>query len=132
MNESNEHEETILEKALEIDSQEARNAYLMGACGDDVELRRRLERLIVAHRKSGNFLNKQARDDDESVTAALTESPITEGPGGFNRKIQAFGKGGRRRFWSGVHGRAKQTHSAARRTKNHHTGHGHQSGCWSF
>ncbi len=68
--------EAIFFAVLDINDPQDRIAYLEHACGDDLELRRHVERLLEAHPKLGEFLNVQAAD------VVVTEStPIAEGPG---------------------------------------------------
>ena len=49
--------ERIFNQAIEIESASHRDAFLKGACGEDKELRQRLENLIRAHEAAGGFLN---------------------------------------------------------------------------
>jgi eukaryotic-like serine/threonine-protein kinase len=48
--------EAIFFAALERHTAEERIAYLNAACGDDSNLRQRVERLLAAHPKVGKFL----------------------------------------------------------------------------
>ncbi len=48
--------EAIFFAALEKRTAEERTAYLNAACGDDSNLRQRVERLLAAHPQVGNFL----------------------------------------------------------------------------
>ena len=50
--------------ALERDAPEERAAYLHRVCGPDLELYRRIERLLRAHHDAGDFLRgpEQVRD----------------------------------------------------------------------
>jgi eukaryotic-like serine/threonine-protein kinase len=52
--------EVIFFAALEKETAEERLAYLNGACGDDSNLRQRVERLLAAHPQVGNFLQPPA------------------------------------------------------------------------
>ena len=69
------NEETILGTALEMPP-DARAAYLVEACGNDETLRERLERLLAASEKVGNFMAKPAVAPavDPGVTEALSLS----------------------------------------------------------
>jgi eukaryotic-like serine/threonine-protein kinase len=46
----------IFDAAVELTSVEVRNAYLIGACGKDAELRAQVETLLRAHEQAGGFL----------------------------------------------------------------------------
>ena len=48
--------DSIYLAAIEMPSDEQRSAYLDQACGDDAELRKRVERLLEAQSKVGSFL----------------------------------------------------------------------------
>jgi serine/threonine-protein kinase len=62
---------------MERQSPEARAAYLEEACGSDLELRRRVERLLEARPKVGSFLDAPAA----GPTVTLTAPEVVEGPG---------------------------------------------------
>jgi serine/threonine protein kinase len=61
--------DTIFCAAIEIGTAEARVAFLAEACGNDVELRRRVEKLVAAHFQAGSFLEGPA--PLQEVTAGL-------------------------------------------------------------
>jgi serine/threonine protein kinase len=69
-------DETIFATALEKPA-EARAAYLAEACGNDEALRKRLEKLLAASEKVGNFMANPAvaPDPDPAATEALTGTP---------------------------------------------------------
>ena len=46
--------------ASEIESKAERDAFLAGACGDDLELRQQIEQLLQSDQHAGSFLNKPA------------------------------------------------------------------------
>ena len=52
--------DTIVCAAVDIDSEANRLAYIAGACGDDCLLRARVEKLVAAHFRAGNFLEEPA------------------------------------------------------------------------
>ena len=52
--------DTLFCAAVEIASAEDRAAYLAQACGSDPELRARVEKLVAAHFRAGNFLASPA------------------------------------------------------------------------
>ena len=65
--------DSIFFAALEKTSPEERASYLDEVCGEDVELRRRVERLLKAHPKAaGGFL--------ESPPAELSFPPFRRAP----------------------------------------------------
>jgi WD40 repeat protein/serine/threonine protein kinase len=83
--------ESIFLAALARDSAEDRAAYLDQACGDDQELRRRVERLLGAHPKVGSFLQGPA------PAATVDEARPADGPGtriGPYKLLQQLGEGG--------------------------------------
>jgi serine/threonine protein kinase len=78
----------IFDEAAEMGDKNARWAYLDGACGDDLELRRKVDALLQAHQGAGSFLEKPAIEAgaDAAVAAepsgdCLPPRPGTEGPG---------------------------------------------------
>ncbi len=79
--------------ALEIDDREARESFLVAACGRNSELRGRVERLLTANSRIGNFLNPPAI----AATVAHSSLPFVEGPGtviGPYKLREAIGEGG--------------------------------------
>src|SRR5579863_8695548 len=69
-----------------------RAAYLGQACGQDSDLKDRVEKLLAAHERAADFLNQPAAGD---LTAAYR--PIEEGPGtliGPSKLLQQIGEGG--------------------------------------
>jgi serine/threonine protein kinase/tetratricopeptide (TPR) repeat protein len=70
-----------------------RAAFLKEACGDAVELRRHVERMLAAHPQAGSFLNAPA----PALVATIDEPPITERPGtiiGPYKLKEQIGEGG--------------------------------------
>jgi WD40 repeat protein/serine/threonine protein kinase len=77
--------------ALEISSHQERAAYLDRACGNDVQLRRRIERLLVAHAEAPSFLAVTPSD------VAATGEWQGESPGtliGPYKLLEPIGEGG--------------------------------------
>ena len=80
----------IFSEALAQSNDKDRSNYLDQACGDDSELRRRLDDLLRAHRDAGHFLAG-------AVAATIAQPPITEAPGtviGSYKLLQQIGEGG--------------------------------------
>lgn len=63
-------EREIFEAALEIPDHASRQEYLDSACGDDVDLRRKVNELLKSHDSAGSFLDVPAVEQIEDVTAA--------------------------------------------------------------
>ena len=67
-------------------------AYLAQACGDDAQLRRRVEVLLEAHVADGGLLDRPA-----VAPAASLDQPLAERPGmqiGRYKLLQEIGEGG--------------------------------------
>ncbi|MCF7763258.1 MAG: protein kinase [Verrucomicrobia bacterium] len=102
-------EQEIFFEAIEIQSADARDAYLRGACGHDVALRRKLDQLLAEHYSSDSLLAGPAVED----ITALEEKPLSEGPGtviGRYKLLQQIGEGG-----MGVVYMAEQTEPVTRK-----------------
>ncbi|WP_406697093.1 serine/threonine-protein kinase [Singulisphaera sp. Ch08] len=79
--------------ALEIDDRAAREAFLVMSCGQDLELRGRVERLLAANSRVGHFLDPSAA----GTMTADSNAPLLEGPGtviGPYKLLEAIGEGG--------------------------------------
>jgi serine/threonine-protein kinase len=85
--------EMIYNAALEKRSRTERSAYLNAACAQDPTTRARIEELLTAHDKAGDFLEAPI-----FVTCAtLDDSPLTEGSGtiiGRYKLLEKIGEGG--------------------------------------
>src|SRR5215470_6821557 len=84
--------DSIFGEALECESAEARAAYLDRACGTDADLRRRVEKLLDAHARAGDFLESLPPNPVSTVDA-----PLTERPGsviGAYKLLEQIGEGG--------------------------------------
>jgi WD40 repeat protein len=74
-------EETIFALALEQPDPAARSAFLAEACGPDAALRQRVEALLLAHERAGDFLERPAvervagRPDGSDATGDFTPDP---------------------------------------------------------
>jgi WD40 repeat protein/serine/threonine protein kinase len=85
--------EAIFSAALAKRSPEERAVYLEEACGGDLELHRRVERLLDAHPRLGTFLETEAVEP----IAIVDRPPILEKPGtviGAYALLQSIGEGG--------------------------------------
>jgi WD40 repeat protein/serine/threonine protein kinase len=74
-------ERDLLIAALERDDPAERDAYLAQACGSDVDLRRRVERLLRLH-EAGSFLKQPAAAPGQTVDAQT--GAVLGGPGHAN------------------------------------------------
>jgi serine/threonine protein kinase/tetratricopeptide (TPR) repeat protein len=78
--------------ALQLPSDDERNAYLDRACGDDQELRRLVEKLLRAQPKVVDFLEQPLARQQ-----AAADEPISEAPGtliGPYKLLEQIGEGG--------------------------------------
>jgi serine/threonine protein kinase len=95
---------------LERDAGAARSAYLNEACGQDVELRQRVDALLARHEAAGSFLESRASAVDPYPT--VDEPADGEGAGmviGPYKLLQQIGEGG-----MGTVYMAEQTHPVHR------------------
>src|SRR6201988_2851796 len=83
--------DSVFQAAIELDSDASRTAFVREACGNDDELRRRVDRLLAAHLQAGSF---------RSITEAVPPSrdqPAAEQPGtviGPYKLLEQIGEGG--------------------------------------
>jgi len=85
----------IFADALEKANAAERAAYLAQACGNDAQLRQRVEALLRAHEKAGGFLEEPAAALPGKTIVLST--PLTEKPGdhiGPYKLLQQIGEGG--------------------------------------
>jgi eukaryotic-like serine/threonine-protein kinase len=84
--------EEIFGEALSKADAEARSSYVHEACGDNAELRERVESLLTAHESAGGFLGLPNADSADASTAALGEGPGTNI--GHYKLLEQIGEGG--------------------------------------
>jgi eukaryotic-like serine/threonine-protein kinase len=83
--------DSVFQAAIELDSDVSRTAFVREACGNDDELRHRVDRLLAAHLQAGRFM---------SITEAVSPSPdqpIAEQVGtliGPYKLLEQIGEGG--------------------------------------
>ena len=83
----------IFSEALEIKNPQDRIAYLDQACGQDEELRAKIEQLLTAHNQAGSFFN----DPNVGSGSTLDNSPLAEKAGtiiGRYKLLEKIGEGG--------------------------------------
>jgi eukaryotic-like serine/threonine-protein kinase len=95
------NERELFIAALQIEDPAGRSACLDKACGDDAELRQRVEALLQAFTQAGSFLQQPAADPGATSDVPPAEpsqnSAPAEGPGaviGPYKLLQQIGEGG--------------------------------------
>jgi tetratricopeptide (TPR) repeat protein len=94
MNDSDRHIMSVFCEALGREVPQERAAYLDAACGQDADLRARVEALLRAHQGAGVFLGGPAL---ATGTAATLEQAVAERPGaviGPYKLLEQIGEGG--------------------------------------
>src|SRR5262249_19911232 len=82
----------VFDEALRRAAGQDRARYLDEVCGGDLELRRRVERLLRAVSEAGSFLETPAQDPSRTVDQPPVESPGTViGP---YKLVEQIGEGG--------------------------------------
>jgi hypothetical protein len=118
--------ESIFLAALENGSPQERSAFLDAACGADAELRRRIERLLDAHARAGDFLEPAAERTDAHVPAGEQVGAVIAG---CYKLLEQIGEGGMGTVWvaeqtqpvrrSSRRDRTRSRRAAASRTLRH-------------
>src|SRR5438094_178370 len=87
----------LFDEALQHATGQDRARYLDEVCGGDLELRRRVERLLRAVSEAGSFLEAPAQDPSPTVDQPPAESPGTViGP---YKLLERIGEGGMGTVW---------------------------------
>src|SRR4029079_12000735 len=84
--------DSILAAAIELSSPEARAAYVGRVCGENAELRQRVDELLAAHFQAGDFL-----EQPPATVLQHVHDDIQAGPGttiGPYKLLQQIGEGG--------------------------------------
>src|SRR5436305_654360 len=89
--------ETIFGEALEIRAADERAAYLDRACAGDTELRRKVETLLGAHFRAGDFLESPAAPPTVTVPPA---PPLAQGSSTRIRRGSSTATSSRPTSWS--------------------------------
>jgi Flp pilus assembly protein TadD/serine/threonine protein kinase len=84
--------------ALDLDTDEARAAYLDRICGEDTPLRRRVEQLLHAHAASGSFLQLPETESSTTIDAATLAEEAGTRVGPY-KLLQIIGQGGMGVVW---------------------------------
>jgi len=85
-------EQSIFTEAIEKEDPVERAAFLDRVCASDPALRQRIDRLLLRHQQSDNFL-----ESPNAVLIASADEPIREGPGtviGPYKLVEQIGEGG--------------------------------------
>ena len=90
-------EQEIFEQAMALPSHEAREAYLLGACGQNRDLRRSVDELLAAFNDAGELDFLQTGERSQEAQTVLADVRLEEGPGtviGRYKLLQQIGEGG--------------------------------------
>jgi WD40 repeat protein/serine/threonine protein kinase len=90
-------EQDIFEQAMALPSQEVREAYLLGACGQNRELRKSVDELLAAFNEAGELDFLQTTDRSQEAQTVARDTRIDEGPGtviGRYKLLEKVGEGG--------------------------------------
>jgi len=82
----------IFSEALEKHTPLERSTYLCEVCGNDTDLREKIENLLKAHSEAGNFLEAPILEEQVDLDIPLTETPGTVI--GRYKLLEKIGEGG--------------------------------------
>ncbi len=85
--------ETILAEAIEIPGEQERCSFVERACGEDIELRRHVERLIANHFQAGDFLESPASPLSATIRLAHDAEALGTWIGPYKLR-EVIGEGG--------------------------------------
>ncbi|MEO8428042.1 MAG: serine/threonine-protein kinase, partial [Verrucomicrobiota bacterium] len=90
-------EQEIFEQAIALPTRDAREGFLLGACGQNQELRQSVDELLAAFNDAGELDFLQTSDRSPEAQTVLTDTTLHEGPGtviGRYKVLQKIGEGG--------------------------------------
>ena len=90
-------EQEIFEQAMALKSPEARERYLLSACGQNRDLRRRVDELLAAFNDAGEIDFLKSGERGREAQTVLLDARPDEGPGtviGRYKLLQQIGEGG--------------------------------------
>ncbi len=90
-------EQKIFEQAIALPSHEAREGFLIEACGQNRELRRSVDELLAAFNDAGELGFLKTGEGLQEAQTVLGDAPLHEGPGtviGHYKLLQRIGEGG--------------------------------------
>jgi hypothetical protein len=90
-------EQEIFEQALALPSHEAREGFLLGACGQHQELRKRVDELLAAFVQAGELGFLQTGERSQEAQTALADAQLQMERGdriGRYKLLQKLGEGG--------------------------------------
>jgi eukaryotic-like serine/threonine-protein kinase len=84
--------DSLFSRVIELETPQSRLSFLERACGEDVELRRQVERLVHAHFRGGSIVDSPNREFAPTVLPESQEKPGCRiGP---YKLLQQIGEGG--------------------------------------
>jgi serine/threonine protein kinase len=90
-------EQEIFEQAMALPSREARDGYLLRACGQNRDLRRSVDELLAAFEDAGEIDFLKGGDRPQEGQTVVADARLDEGPGtviGRYKLLQQIGEGG--------------------------------------